>query len=140
MIFYGSIDSENKIIFATDFDKEILSKVKKNKVLKFEVTNERNLKFHRKFFVLIKLLFTNQENYNDIENFRKDLIIASGFYNEHTDYFSGEIKLTAKSISFKNMTEEEFSDVYNAVIDTANKIIPFDKKELLEEIEIYFLN
>jgi len=138
MKFYASIDVNNKIIPCTDYDYDIFRKIKKNNVVKFEITQQRNLKFHRKFFLLIKILFENQENYKDFEKFRKDLIIASGFYEEYTNFFTGEIRMEAKSIAFQNMKEEEFSDVYSAVIDTANKLISFDKKELLEQIEQYF--
>lgn len=138
MKFYAKIDLQNKVVPCTDFDYDILRKVKKNEVLSIEIKKERNIGFHRKFFILISLLFDNQELYNNIDGYRHDLLISSGFYEERTNFLTGAVTLKAKSISFSKMDDLEFQEVYSRVIDTAIKFIPIDKKELLEEIERHF--
>ena len=138
MKIYAQITNDNKIVPCNDFDYDNFRKIPKNKILTFEIKKERNLLFHRKFFVLVNLLFDNQESYKNIEDFRHDLLISSGFYEERNNFLTGEIILKAKSISFAKMDNLEFQEVYKKVIDTALKLIPMDKKELLEEIERYF--
>lgn len=138
MKFYAKIDYSNKILPCSEFDYDVLLKVTKNHTVAIEIKKERNAKFHRKFFVLINLLFDNQESYQNIEDYRKDLLIASGFYEEKTNFFTGEMKLEAKSISFSNMDDLEFSEVYKKVIDTALQFIPMDRVMLIEEIEKNF--
>lgn len=66
MKFYAEIDFKNKIVPCTDFDFDILRKITKNHTLCFEVLKKRNIKLHQKFFVLLNLLFNNQEEYINI--------------------------------------------------------------------------
>lgn len=82
MKIYAQIDNENKILPLSEIDSDNLSKVSKNKDVLIEIKKQRNIGFHRKFFVLINLLYDNQENYNNIEDYRHDLLISSGFYEE----------------------------------------------------------
>lgn len=49
----------------------------------------------------------------NFDRFRKDIIIASGFYDFEV-CINGQPKAVAKSISFSSMGEEEFEKVYNA--------------------------
>ena len=50
----------------------------------------------------------------NFERFRKDCLIAGGFY-EPVANLKGEVRAEAKSISFANMDEDQFNQVYNAV-------------------------
>lgn len=86
----------------------------------------RNIKFHRKFFAMLKVGFDAweprrkkwrgmpvQKNFN---RFRKDVTIAAGFY-EIVATASGGVRHEAKSISFAAMDDTEFETVYSAVAD-----------------------
>ncbi len=114
----------------------------------------RNIKFHRKFFVLLNFLFEHWEpgrvrkrlTYKgraiekSFECFRKDLTILAGFYVQ-TFTLDGRMRLEAKSIAFDAMAEDEFERLYKAVIDVGIKqILPraYTHEELarvLEELE-----
>lgn len=122
---------------AFDSDLEKIKKLKVGEMYTVEVKKPRNVKFHRKFFALINMVFENQEVYDDIEKFRKDLTIAAGFYEEHVT-FDGEIKQTAKSIAFHKMDDIEFSELYSKFIDTVIKIMGWDGQDIEENIQ-YFL-
>ncbi len=122
---------------AYDSDLEKVKKIKPLKMVKCKITQPRNIKFHSKFFALINLVYNNQEHYNNIDNLRKDLTIASGFYEKRFT-MHGEGVTEAKSISFANMTELEFSELYSAFLNSIEKYFHFDKESVKREIEQHF--
>ena len=136
MKFYAEIDAQNRIRPLHDSDYDILKKLRKNTELKFEVTQERNYKFLKKFMALVTMVFDNQELYTDREELRYDLTIEAGFWNEHVD-FNGEIKRTAKSISFASMDDTEFSTLYNAFVMAVIRVMKWNNQMIEENLESY---
>lgn len=128
-------DNSFKIAYESDY--ELAKKIKPNEIRKFTVTKPRNLKFHNKFMALIDMVYNNQEIYAHKEELRKDLIIEAGFFTEHVD-FHGEVKKTAKSMSFASMDEYEFNDLYNGVLDQIVIHFKFKKDSIIEYIDKYF--
>jgi len=122
---------------AYDSDFEISKKIKLNEPYEYEFKRPRNYKFHKKFFALVKMVFDNQEQYTNIEHLRKDLIIESGNYDLRHDLLGVEIR-EAKSISFASMSEDEFSELYNSVVDVIIKYFHFDKQEIADNVEQYY--
>lgn len=122
-----------KPAYDTDYDN--FKKFPLNEPFKVEYKKQRNARFHRKFFSLVKLVYDNQEVYTNIDHLRKHLTIASGFYELVHDLETGAEYKEAKSISFSKMDETEFSELYNRFIDTVHKYFGFDKEELINEIE-----
>lgn len=137
MKFTAEINAQGKIVPLFDSDWEKFKRVPKNKEVTVEIRQPRNIKLHRKFFALINMVFENQDIYTDLEALRKDLTIEAGFYNEHAD-FNGEIKRTAKSISFANMENTEFSTLYNQYINTIIRILKWEIEDIEENLESYF--
>ena len=60
---------------------QVFSKIQLNEVIEIDYKKQRNIKFHRKFFALINLVYQNQDHYNNIDELREDLTIEAGFYN-----------------------------------------------------------
>ena len=120
-----------------DSDSEKAKKIPLNEPFVITYTKKRKIKFHRKFFALVNMVYQNQERYNSIDHLRKDLTIASGFYEIRYGLHGEEIT-EAKSISFANMTEEEFSELYSAFIDTVVKYFEFSETDIAENIEQFF--
>ncbi|MXV39372.1 DUF1367 family protein [Flavobacteriaceae bacterium Ap0902] len=118
-------------------DYEKARKLKPNKEYQVEVKRPRNIKFHRKFFALINMVFENQEHYTNVDHLRKDLTIASGYYDTWFD-FNGVEQIEAKSIAFHKMNEDEFAELYNRVLDVIVEKFHFDKELIKENIEQYF--
>jgi len=124
-----------KIAYNSDY--EIAKKIAVNEPIEFEFKKKRNYKFHKKFFALLNLVFENQEQYNNIEHLRKDLIISAGYYDLRYNIEGVEIQ-EAKSISFSSMDENEFSEVYSKIIDVVVKWLGIDKQDILDSIEQFF--
>jgi len=89
---------------------------------------QRNPKFHRKMFALFQVGFDAWEPdrkhkthkgkpvEKNFERFRSDITILAGYYDQVFD-LKGRMKLEAKSISFAKMVQDEFEQLYSAVID-----------------------
>lgn len=107
-------------------DMEALKKFKLGDTVRAEVVRPRNLKFHRKFFALLNVAFEAWETpttefrglpvQKNFKRFRKDCIIAAGFYDP-VHNLKGEVRAEAHSIAFGNMSEDEFEKLYSAVAD-----------------------
>lgn len=128
---------DNTFKLAYESDYELAKKIKPNEFVKCTITKPRNLKFHKKFFVLLDLVFQNQERFKHKEDLREELIIEAGFFDEYTT-FQGEVKRKAKSISFAKMDEYEFNELYNSVLDQIVIHFNFGKEDMIEHLEKYF--
>ena len=123
---------------AYDSDKEVFNKMPLNEIFEIEYIKKRNLKFHKKFFALLKLAYENQSDYRFIEDMRRDLLIVSGNYDEQVCKITGEIYQKAHSINFSNMDELQFSEVYTSVKNIICKWLGIDNETLDDEINQYF--
>jgi len=129
---------DNKFSIAYDSDYELAKKIKPNEVYEYEFKKTRNIKFHRKFFALVNLCFSNQETFNNIEHLRKELIICAGHYELIFDLESGTQKKEALSISFASMDETAFNTLYNDVLNVICEKFLFDKEDILNNVAQYF--
>lgn len=94
--------------------------------LRGEFKRQRNPKFHRKVFALFQLAFDawdapaleyrGQQVAKNFDRFRRDLTILAGHYEAVTN-LRGEVRLEAKSLSFANMDEDEFAEVYRGILN-----------------------
>ena len=123
---------------AYDSDLENFKKIPLNEIFEIEYKKRRNVRFHRKFFSLINLYYSNQDNYTNVDDLRHDLLIVSGFYEDKTNYLTGEITRVSKSLKFSSMDELEFNQVYEAVKNTISKLLSVSNEELEKEVEQYF--
>lgn len=130
-------EMNNSFAIAYPSDYEKARKIKVGEPYEFEYKNVRNAKFHRLYFSLLNMVFQNQEIYNNIDHLRRDLTIESGYYDLRSNIHGEEIK-EPKSISFSSMDQTEFSEYYNAVLDTIVKYFHFDKQDIINNIEQYF--
>lgn len=112
------------LIPADDESAEALMRVKSGDLVRVKWAQPRNVKFMRKFFAMLNVGFEAWEPpaqeyrglpvQKNFERFRKDVVIAAGFYDPVAN-LKGEVRAEARSISFANMTEDEFEKVYSAV-------------------------
>lgn len=137
MKFFAFKKLNGTLVPCHNSDWEAAKKLKPNKEYQVEVKQPRNLKFHRKFFALVNMVFENQERYNNVDRLRKDLTIEAGYYETWID-LQGVEQTEAKSISFSSMDEDEFSELYNRIIDVIVQYFHFNKQDILDNIEQYY--
>jgi hypothetical protein len=121
-----------------DSDLENYCKIPMNEEFEIEYTKKRNLKFHKKYFALMKLAFENQQDYRNLNDMRRDITIASGYYDESVSLITGEIIKIAKSISFSNCDEIEFSELYEKTKDTISKWLGISDENIENEIMQFY--
>ena len=91
-----------------------------------DFTKMRNMGMHRKYFALLQVGYENWEPgeidskfgtpMKNFERFRKDVAILCGYYDIVTR-LDGTARPEAHSISFSNMAQNDFEDLYSKTID-----------------------
>ena len=119
MKLYAEINLQNKIVPLYNSDYDILARVKKNTPLRFEIVQERNYEFHKKVMALYNLGFENQEKINNFDHYREFVTMQAGFYVAYEmDLY---VWKKAKSISYANMQQDEFEQLFNRLLDVISK-------------------
>ena len=120
-----------KPAFDTDLEKS--KKHALHDIITFEYKQQRNLKFHRKFYAMLDLAYQNQDVTAHREAFRKWMIREAGYYEVIT-YPDGTSEKIAKSISFAKMDEDEFESLFQDVLQVAITVIGAKKEEIMENL------
>ena len=131
------VKNENgQFIPAFNSDYESAKKIKAGETVEATIVRPRNIKFHRKFFALLNMGFSNQEKYDCFEDYRAVFIMKTGNYKViETD--KGVVYLP-KSISFAAMDEIEFSELYSKMIDVLIKELKMDQEAIEKELTGFF--
>lgn len=105
---------------------EFIAKLRLGMGISASVKKHRNPRFHRKWFALVNLAyeqwepeaktFKGEQVAKNFERFRKDVIIAAGFYDVVVN-INGDVRAEAKSINFSSMDDAEFADLYSKTVD-----------------------
>lgn len=117
------------------FDSAAFERIKRDRVYRVTLREQRNPKFHRKMFALFNVAFDLWSEHctpvqyqgepvaPNFDRFRKDLTILAGFY-EPVFTIDGELRLEPKSLRFDSMDDFEFSQLYEVMIDTVIRKVP----------------
>ena len=120
---------------------EWAKKIKYGEVVNADFKKVRNYRFLKKYFTLMNIAFDNWETppyqgrdvEKNFENFREKVTILAG-YSYTVWNLDGTFQEKAKSISFANMEEEEFTKLYNATINVILKQV-YNSKLEREELD-----
>lgn len=127
---------QGALIPAMEDEAEKLRRFKIGETVRCQVAQIRNYEYHKKWFSLIKFAFDTwtetapereyhgQQVQPNFDRFRRDITILAGFF---TPVFAvnGEVRLEAHSISFANMDQETFENLFSKTIDVIlQKILP----------------
>ena len=128
---------------------EWYNKLKTGSVVHSDFKKYRNPKFHRKYFALLNIGFENWQpgeinsKYGipekSFDRFREDIAILAGHF-DLVIRLDGTSRPEAQSISFANMDETEFQDLYSKTIDILIKNVygsSLDANGLNEIVEKY---
>lgn len=132
------VKKEGRLVVVDEMDEESMFKLKEGVIYSFNCEPLRNPLFHRKFFKMLNLCFTNQETFNNFDNFRNTILIVSGYFDECKSE-SGNVICKAKSVSFDNMKQDEFEAMYEAVFMSCIRIFKWQevKEEFINELNEY---
>lgn len=115
-------------VFDEDFENKKKLKIGEEYVA--EVKLARNTRFLRKYMAFLRTSFSClpqsvQDTYfgGKWENWRNELELAAGYYEAVFSLATKKMEHRHKSISFGSMSEEEFSELYDNVVNLAWTII-----------------
>lgn len=97
----------------------------------------RNIKFHRKAFALMNLGFSNQDKFESFEVYRKVIIIRAGYFDEAPTKH-GEVYYIAKSLSFENMSANDFDTFYESALNVISGDLETAPELVIEQISGFY--
>lgn len=130
---------------ATDLEAEKLSRFKNGDMHEIELKLKRNHKFHSKVFAFFNYCFEYWSSENQyqcdqgqFDVFRNQMTVIAGYYDEYYK-FDRSVRVEAKSLSYSSMTQEEFEQLYNALIQVAmQKIFKGSNEEIYNKLVSFF--
>jgi len=121
-----------------DMDAEKLTKFKTGEEYEIDIKLTRNPKFHRKVFAFFNFCFEFWKGDNEFQSeakqfdvFRNHLTVLAGFYDTFYN-INGDVRIEAKSLSYGSMKQQEFEELYNALINAAIKNIFMNADKSIE--------
>ena len=126
---------ENRIqglvpLYPSDFDDK--RKLRLGETYQVEVTNPRNVGFHKKFFAMLNVGHENTSLDMPFETYRKYMIVKAGFF---TAYQTPKgVYYDPNSISFASMSQDEFEEVYSRVLDKVIEDVGLDREDVERQL------
>ena len=123
-------DPETTILVpAHESDAEEFGKLRLGSHYKANITRARNPDHHRKGMRLVRDLFENQDRYESFEDMLTELKLLAGWYSHHVR-LNGEVVYLPKSISFADMDQTEFEELYSRLLDIATQHFDLDPQQV----------
>ena len=113
-------------LYPSDMDEKRKLKLGQDYVC--EVTNPRNVGFHKKFFAMLNVGYENTKLDMPFDTYRKYLLMKAGYFVAYTT--PKGVFYDARSISFAKMPQDEFEEVYSRVLDKVIEDIGLTNEEV----------
>ena len=126
----------DKLIPADEESLEHVKKLSKDEVYRVEIVKQRNYEYHKRYFALIKLAHENTDLDMPIDTFRRYLQVKAGFFDTYTT--PKGVFYEPKSISFSNMSQETFEELYSRVLDKIVEHLGTTSEEIENQIRSFF--
>ncbi len=126
---------ENRIqglvpLYPSDFDDK--RKLRLGETYQVEVTNPRNVGFHKKFFAMLNVGHENTSLDMPFDTYRKYMIVKAGFF---TAYQTPKgVYYDPNSISFASMSQDEFEEVYSRVLDKVIEDVGLEREDVERQL------
>ena len=117
---------------------EIFSKSKIGNLERWERKQVRNVGFHKKYWSMITLVAKNQEKieYSTDKQGKERIHYAAMLILRKGSFFGkDDAQFIPDSISFGNMKQDDFEELYNQVLDVLLKhFVPINKEDFEREL------
>ena len=111
-----------------------MQKIKNGDEILLDYKPKRNIKFHRRLFALLNLIFQNQNHYKSIDNILEMCKFKAGYFETIITHKGEKIHYKTKSISFDEMDNASFEEFYKKCIDVALELTGISQKDLEQQI------
>lgn len=126
---------KHRLVAADPMSLEALDAMKEGEIVTAKITRPRNPKHHRKFFVLLGIVFEAQDRYPTMEHLLDAIKIGIGHFDTVHLTKNHEV-IKTRSISFGSMDQASFEQIYDKVVRLiVTKILPgTDSAELEQQV------
>lgn len=95
-----------------------------DRLCRSDIVAVRNLKHHRQFFSLLRVIFEAQDYFPTEDNMREQIMIGCGYYKKMLR-FNGSYYYAADSIAFDKMGDEDFNPFFDKFVKLCDeRILP----------------
>lgn len=117
-------------LYPSDMDSK--RKLKLGEDYECEIKNPRNYMFLKKFFAMINIGHVNTSLDMPFEAYRKYMIMKAGYFKAYQT--PKGVFYEPESISFANMSQDEFEEVYSRVLDKVIEDIGSDRDTIERQL------
>jgi len=128
MVAIALIKTGKHFIPSLSDDNERVKRIPEGTIIEVKFSKRRNGKFHRKCFALLNVIFANQDQYENIDHLREAMLIEGGFCKTVIT-LDGKVNYIPESMSYDQMDDIRFSEVYQKFIDIAIRRFAIGKDE-----------
>lgn len=93
-----------------------ISRIGDGEVIHVSFKKSRNYGNHKRFFIFINATYDMQEHFETKKNYRNWMTMKAGWY-ETCVAPNGNVMFLPKSISFDEMDEDEFKELFSSCVD-----------------------
>ena len=127
-----------KLIPSSQSDKEKVDKLPSGEPFRLSYEQSRNPKLLAKYWVLMDFAFKNlPEKYDGywavVDDFEEEVLKAIG-WKIITKDFKGNDVVKAKSISYKNCSEDKFQEIYSRSLTLICRMIGVEETDIMDEL------
>lgn len=97
-------------------DREVVSRLREGEPLRVDIKARRNVRQHRLYWALVRLLQKNTDLWGSEEAASDSLKLAAGHVDQVMNPLTGEIQLKPRSIAFEKMEQAQFNRFFNRVL------------------------
>lgn len=117
-------------LYPSDMDEK--RKLKLGYDYQCEITNPRNIGFHKKFFAMLNVGYENTSLDMPFETYRRYMIVKAGYF---TAYQTPKgIYYDPDSISFANKSQDQMEEIYSRVLDKVIEDVGLDKESVEKQL------
>ena len=131
--YFGVTDSG--LVPFNDESREALRSYGCGEIIRVKLFKDRNVRFHRKYWALVNMVFENQEIYKSKEAMHFAIKVAAGWI-DHVEV-GQKVHLMPRSTSFEKMSEQEFSIFYLDAVEAIKALIPQFGNELEGDLNAF---
>jgi len=95
---------------------DYIDRLKIGQVVVTDIKKARNPEQHKRYFSFLNATFEMQDHFETLEQYRKWIAMKAGFYTAIVAP-NGNTFFVAESISFENMDEDKFLELFSSSID-----------------------
>ena len=110
------VQSDQKLVPYDEATQKYIGRRGCGEIIVADIKIARNYGNHKRFFDFLNATYDMQDFYTSLEAYRRWITVAAGWF-DIMYYPDGTTQLIPKSISFENMGEDEFNQLFSAAID-----------------------